>query len=80
MNLPQRILKRERAGAQPFVLSSSWEGGEMVGAVEAVMDHEATLRTEELGSLITSWHCHPYPGSTYSRSLLHEGKNTLFCV
>lgn len=57
-----RILKRERVGAQPFVLPSSWEGGEMVGAVEAVMDHEATLRTEELGSLIISWHCHPNPG------------------
>ena len=34
----------------------------MAGALEAIMDHEATLRTEEPGSLRTSWHCHPNPG------------------
>lgn len=62
MNLLQRILKREIAAAQTFVLLSSWEGGEMAGALETMMDHEATLRTEEPGSLIISWHCHPSPG------------------
>lgn len=36
----------------------------MAGAilVEAIMDHEATLKTEEPRSLMTSWHCHPSLG------------------
>ena len=34
----------------------------MAGALEAIVDHEETLRTEEPGSLIISWHCHPSLG------------------
>ena len=34
----------------------------MAGVLEAIMDHQATLRTEEPGSLRTSRHCHPSPG------------------
>ena len=62
MNLLQSVLKREIAGAQSFVLPSSWEGGEMAGALETIMDHEANLRTGEPRSLIISWHCQPSPG------------------
>lgn len=51
MNLPQWILKRGTVGAQTFVLPSAWKGDEVTGAVEAIMDHEATQRTEEPGSL-----------------------------
>lgn len=77
MNLPQWILKRETVGAQTFVLPSAWKEDEVTGAVEAIMNHEATQRTEEPGCLMISCLCHPGPGLLTPDLFLLEGIHPL---